>query len=76
LEWLCDECEKEIATQICIVHTWNGDGFFCNKCAKKHAKECSDFEDYAAMPIVNSPRMGVCAYNGGRIDTERDGVLS
>jgi hypothetical protein len=48
---------------------------FCEKCAKKHAKECEDFADgYAVMPVVNSPRMGVCAYEGGCIDTERDGV--
>jgi hypothetical protein len=48
---------------------------FCEKCAKKHAKECEDFADgYTVMPVVNSPRMGVCAYEGGCIDTERDGV--
>jgi len=27
------------------------------------------------MPIVNSPRMGVCGYEGGVIDIERDGVF-
>jgi len=32
------------------------------------------YADYAAMPVVNSPRMGVCAYEGGTIDRERDGV--
>jgi hypothetical protein len=48
---------------------------FCDKCAKKHAKKCEDFEDYAALPVVNSPRMGVCAYEGGCIDTERDGAF-
>jgi hypothetical protein len=26
------------------------------------------------MPVVNSPRMGVCAYMGGSIDKQRDGV--
>ena len=34
--------------------------------------ECSDFDDYASMPVVNSPRMGVCGYEGGSIDLERD----
>ena len=47
----------------------------CEKCAEKHAKECEDLSDCAAMSVVNSPRMGVCAYNGGSIDTERDGVF-
>jgi hypothetical protein len=37
-------------------------------------KKCSDFDDYAAMPIVNSPRAGVCGYTGGTIDKERDGA--
>jgi hypothetical protein len=51
------------------------DAGFCDKCAEKHAKKCADFEDYASLPIVNSPRMGVCGYMGGTIDTERDGVF-
>ena len=75
LEWLCDACKKEPATQICTVHDWDEDSLFCEKCAKKHAKSCEDFGDYAAMPVVNSPRMGICAYNGGAIDTERDGAF-
>ncbi|MDR1544508.1 MAG: hypothetical protein LBS50_08930 [Prevotellaceae bacterium] len=75
LEWLCDTCQKEPATQICTVHDWGNESQFCDKCAEKHAKKCKDFEEYAAMPIVNSPRMGVCGYTGGSIDIERDGVF-
>lgn len=74
LEILCETCGKQPATQICTVHGWDEDSLFCPKCAKKHAKTCEAFEDYAAMPVVNSPRMGVCGYEGGLIDTERDGV--
>ncbi|MDR0835212.1 MAG: hypothetical protein LBN11_01350, partial [Tannerella sp.] len=74
-EWLCDLCKTAPATQICAVHIWDEDSMFCDKCAKKHAKVCEDFADYAAMPVVNSPRMGVCAYEGGVIDQERDGVF-
>jgi hypothetical protein len=74
LKWLCDTCKKEPATKICTVHGWGEDSLFCEKCSKNHAKKCEDFEDYAAMPVVNSPRMGVCGYDGGRTDTERDGV--
>ncbi|MDR0755110.1 MAG: hypothetical protein LBF04_06960 [Prevotellaceae bacterium] len=76
LEWLCETCKKEPAILICTVHDWDEDSIFCSKCAKKHAKKCEDFEDYAALPIVNSPRMGVCGYDGGNIDTERDGVFA
>ena len=75
LEWLCDTCKKEPATQICTVHNWDENSLFCDKCAKKHAKKCDDFEEYAALPVVNSPRMGVCGYDGGSIDVERDGVF-
>jgi hypothetical protein len=74
LQILCTTCKTQSATQICSIHIYEGNGFFCDKCAKKHAKKCEDFADYAAMPVVNSPRMGVCAYDGGSIDTERDGV--
>ncbi|HDR51364.1 MAG TPA: hypothetical protein ENN90_07050 [Mariniphaga anaerophila] len=49
------------------------DAFFCETCSEKHAEECEDFADYAEMPVVNSPRMGECGYDGGTIDLERDG---
>jgi hypothetical protein len=75
LEWLCKTCGKEPATQICIAHGWDTDSMFCDKCGEKHAKTCSSFEEYSALPVVNSPRMGVCAYSGGVIDTERDGIF-
>jgi hypothetical protein len=71
---MCSDCGKEPATKICTVCMYEDNALFCEKCAKKHEKECSDFEDYAAMPVVNSPRMGVCGYEGGTIDVERDGV--
>jgi len=75
LEIMCSICGKVPATQICSVCMWDGNALFCDKCANKHAKTCEDFADYASMPVVNSPRMGVCAYEGGAIDTERDGVV-
>ena len=74
LEILCDICGKEPAVTICSVCIGCEESFFCKKCSTKHKKECSDFADYAAMPVVNSPRMGVCGYEGGKIDTDRDGV--
>lgn len=74
LHLLCDTCTTNIATAICSVHLYDEQSFFCEKCAKKHAKTCEDFADYARMEVVNSPRMGVCSYSGGKIDTERDGL--
>lgn len=75
LEFKCSMCDDKMATQICAICAgYEDEDIFCDTCAKKHAKKCSDFADYAAMPVVNSPRMGVCAYDGGVIDKERDGV--
>lgn len=68
--------EKEKpSSYICTVHMYETDKcLFCTTCAKKHEKVCDDFEDYASMPVVNFPRMGVCGYGGGTIDVERDGA--
>ncbi|WP_373516651.1 hypothetical protein [Pricia sp.] len=76
LEWKCETCNKAVAEEICSVCLgYEDEGMFCRKCAKKHSKECEDFADYAAMSAVNSPRMGVCGYDGGDIDKKRDGNL-
>jgi len=75
LKIVCRSCNKKPATFICTVHMYETDEcFFCDKCASKHEEECDDFLDYAKMPVVNSPRMGICGYTGGSIDAERDGV--
>lgn len=74
LQLLCHKCKKETATSICTVHVYEGAFFFCKKCEKLHKKECEDFNDYAQLPTVNSPRCGECGYTGGVIDLERDGV--
>jgi hypothetical protein len=74
LKIMCSVCNKKAATVLCSVCLWEGDSFFCTTCAKKHAKTCDDFDDYARMDVVNSPRMGECGYEGGSFDKERDGV--
>jgi hypothetical protein len=76
LEIICSICKKKAATQICIVHRWETeDCMFCDDCVGQHEATCEDAADYALMPIVNSPRMGECGYEGGTIDLERDGVF-
>ncbi|MBD3183913.1 hypothetical protein GF312_16635 [Candidatus Poribacteria bacterium] len=57
-ELLCDECGKP-ATQICTECVWEGEGFLCESCAEDH--ECGE---EMMLPVVNSPRMGVCGYTG------------
>lgn len=72
LKHMCALCKKNAATVLCAVCNWNEYAFYCDNCAIKHAEKCEDFEDYAKMPVVNSPRMGECGYCGGSIDLERD----
>ncbi len=71
LKLMCSKCGNQAATNICTACNWS---FYCESCSTLHEKECGDFSDYANMPVVNSPRMGVCGYEGGQIDTERDGI--
>ena len=56
---LCDVCGKP-ATQICTMCLYEGEGALCEEHAETH--DCG--EDYF-LPIVNSPRVGVCGYTGG-----------
>ncbi len=56
---LCDECSKNQAEIICVQCQWEGEGWLCQKCAQKH--ECND---EMFLPVVNSPRAGVCGYTG------------
>ena len=74
LKIMCDKCGKYPAVNLCTECNWQEPSFICEKCSIKHAKKCDDFKDYARLPIVNSPRVGVCAYDGGVIDKKRDGV--
>ncbi len=73
LHILCELCKKKPAQVMCVV-CYGGATMFCNSCKGIHAKKCDDFADYAETNVVNSPRMGVCGYDGGRIDVQRDGV--
>jgi len=74
LKIMCSTCKKVPAVCMCSVCCWEMEAYFCKKCAKKHEKECEDFADYSEMPVVNSPRMGECGYEGGSVDLQRDGV--
>jgi len=56
----CDECgQARQATQICTECAWSGGGWLCNQCSKTHP--CGE---EMQLPVVNSPRVGVCAYAG------------
>jgi len=59
-EWACDACGKP-ATQVCTFCMYDRDNpFFCERHANNHDCEEPDM----LLPVVNSPRMGQCAYTG------------
>jgi hypothetical protein len=56
--WLCDACGKT-ATAVCPQCLYEGKGFCCAAHATRH-----DCGEDMLLPVVNSPRMGVCGYTG------------
>lgn len=64
--WQCAACSAP-ATEICTWCTDElADPFLCKTHARAHIAEAHDEDDAALLPVVNSPRMGVCAYAGPR----------
>ena len=55
--WVCGVCGKP-ATQIC-TECVDSNPLLCDEHAESH--ECGE---EALLPVVNSPRAGVCAYTG------------
>ncbi|OPZ99919.1 MAG: hypothetical protein BWY70_00850 [Bacteroidetes bacterium ADurb.Bin408] len=74
LKLMCSICGKVPAVVICPFCCMEEYALFCAKCSHIHTEECDDFDEDMALPVVNSPRMGVCGYEGGVIDKQRDGV--
>jgi len=56
--WTCNECGV-VATSLCRECSDQGDAFFCEAHAESH-----DCGVDMMLPVVNSPRMGVCGYIG------------
>jgi hypothetical protein len=56
--WPCDTC-GEAATAVCTQCLYEGQGFCCAGHASTH-----DCGEEMLLPVVNSPRMGVCGYTG------------
>lgn len=49
----------EPARQVCTDCIWHGEGWLCDACARRH--EC---DEEMFLPVVNSPRVGMCGYRG------------
>jgi len=58
----CSECGQP-ATQLCAECMQEGEGALCDPCAGQH--ECGGD---MLMPLINSPRAGVCGYGGPSIE--------
>jgi len=62
-EMLCKECDKP-ATYLCIECLYEADKagtwFLCNE----HAEEHPHTEYGEPVPLINSPRLGMCGYDG------------
>lgn len=66
IKYDCGKCgAKGAAAEICMECLWDGDGdgdgMMCAACAEKHEH---GGEEANFLPVVNSPRMGVCGYAG------------
>jgi hypothetical protein len=57
--WKCTEC-GEPAVTLCSYCIYERPAFVCEAHVNEH--EC---DQEAMLPVVNSPRMGVCGYTGG-----------
>ncbi|MBI3469116.1 MAG: hypothetical protein HY000_39430 [Planctomycetes bacterium] len=51
-------CGKR-ATQVCCCCAYEASGWVCDACASEH--ECGE---EMLLPVVNSPRVGMCGYTG------------
>lgn len=78
LEFVCSVCGKNKAKWILPERYYEGDVFRCEECLKTDSEpdaesgdfEDEDFENYY-LPVCNSPRMGVCGYEGSECFPDR-----
>lgn len=60
----CNACNSEKATEVCSQCIWEGGkAWLCDNCAPKHKCAREDGEEML-LPVVNSPRVGLCSYTG------------
>jgi len=65
----CQSCGAP-AVRVCAVCLWEGEAWFCERCAENH--DCENSGD-TFLPVVNSPRVGMCGYEGSAEDRPRGG---
>ncbi len=62
-QYLCAACGR-IATTVCALCYQGVDDpcWYCDTCSEQH--RCSDPDGDYLLPVVNSPRVGLCGYAG------------
>jgi len=60
----CGGCEDAPADSVCVEHLHYPEepAWFCPDCSDDH-----DCEDRLFLPVVNSPRTGLCGFTGARL---------
>lgn len=67
---ICSNCEQNNATWVNPLAYCEGTPFWCDECLHKECSEDEEDEyDWPEffLPVCNSPRMGVCGYEGSSI---------
>lgn len=65
LEILCSQCGKNKAKWVDPQGFYDENPFWCEECLEKEEEECGELD--FVLPVCNSPRMGVCGYEGSDI---------
>lgn len=59
----CTKCDQP-ATEVCTFCSEEELVTACDICAEKYHNEENEKEEHYILPLVNSPRCGVCGYEG------------
>ena len=74
---MCSKCKCREAKWVSPDGYYGGEPFWCEECLKEENREEGEYEDEFEdeyeddfepdflLPVCNSPRMGVCGYEGG-----------
>lgn len=62
IKHICSNCGNKVARSVCPECFYEGTGFLCKDCEDSH--EC---ESNMLRSLCNSPRCGVCGYEGSTI---------
>lgn len=65
-EIFCSKCGRRPAEWISPWRYYEADAFRCGKCLEEEEEQNPDSEEWY-LPVCNSPRMGVCGYEGSSI---------